>query len=76
MKTTNNPQLYTLKELIFAGTNFRGRKKIEKIAFRRNLFSRFLLFRIFRGNYFSRFDQESDEKDVFVQVSLNFPLIQ
>ena len=41
----------TLKELIFAGTklNFRGRKKIEKIAFCGNLFSRFSLFRIFRG---------------------------
>ena len=47
----------TLKELIFAGTNFRGRKKIWKIAFRGNLFSRFSLFRIFRGIYFSRLDQ-------------------
>ena len=40
-----------IKELIFAGTNLRGRKKIVKIPFRGNLFSRFSLFRIF-GNYF------------------------
>ena len=45
-------QWCTFRELIFAGTNFLGRKKNRK-----NPFSRFSLFRIFCGNYFSRLDQ-------------------
>ena len=39
----------TLRVLIFAGTNFRGRKKNLK-----NRISRFVRFLIFRGNLFSR----------------------